>query len=1398
MYRVLLLLIWKVCCIALLAAAGNVATPRSTEAASAGVTVCSAIPDPRSSNIARQQIFAVGGCAVAAFSNGGPDASGDAPLILFFDPFDSNTSNDSINNFRISFFQPDVSNVSINGVAQPAGAGATSFDVNITAPTDFTVQYDFGGATLNFTVNANPNTNMLGGFTVMAGAANTAPELVAPLNVGFPESQSAARTVIDFNANDAEAETENGGGLTYSFTTNNGGGADNGAFNIDTNNGLLTFITAPDFENPGSDDGDNTFEIQVTVTDSGGLTDFQDITVTVTDVVESQTITFNQPADVTFGETASLSATASSSLAVVFSTPSAGICSIVGTTLTAEGVGSCVINANQPGDATFSAAPEVSQTIMILQRDVTLSATQQSKTYGEALTLDNTAFTVADQGNGGDTTLPFGNMIDTVTIRSQTGVDASQTAFVATFSDEIAISAPVAGSSFNANNYNLTFVTGDLVVNPRDLTVTATGQQKEFGTAITLDNTAFTIADEGNAGDTTLPNGEQIDTVTLSSASGADANTAAVVGTLADDITIGAITVANGSVGFDPSNYNITTVASDFTIVDTIAPTVVITTDSGGSFNESVPGTFMATVTFSEAVTGFVDGELTATNATVGTLAPAGGAGTVFTATITPAGTGDVALNVAANVAQDGGGNDNVAAATVTVTQADDVVPTVAITTDSGGSFNASAPGTFTATITFSEVVSGFVDGELTATNATVGTLAPAGGAGTVFTATITPDNNGDVALNVAANVAQDGGGNNNTAAPTVTVTKNDDVAPTVAIINLPANHDGVTPFNVTVQFSEDVLNFVMGDVTIGGGGAVTNFTQVNASTYTVEITPTIGNDVTVDVTANVAEDAAGIMNTAAPQATIGDNSDMDAPTVVITTPSDEHDSVTPFVATVTFNEPVIGFANSELKATNATVGALTNVGGAGTTFTATITPDGPLDIVLSVAANVAEDAAGNMNEAAEDLTITGTIVEQTQIVIANFLQNRANHILSNQPDITGFITGRNLSGGGSAGNLALNATTGSQVLAFSTSRSKILAGLKQAEERALSGIPSQTATSSDPLAVLATQASSLSDSHSSGERVSTPRRGQGDHNVGVGSYGFAGDDATLQTGAELIANQRQAADVVLDGDGNTLATQPSRAGTWDVWTEIYGSSSNSGASDSSLWVGYLGAHYFIDDNTLFGVIGQIDWADETNAEFNSRADGVGFLIGPYIAGQLPGQNLFYEARVSWGTSDNDVSPIGTFTDSFDTTRFLASGKLSGSFAYDQYTISPEVSVSYFEDNQHSYTDTLGNLIPEQTVSLGEIRFGPDISQNIVLDDGTLFAPNIGISGVFNFGIAENAASQGFALGNDDFRARVDAGFSATNPSTGMTLTLEGFYDGIGIEDFDSYGGRARVTVPLN
>ena len=632
--------------------------------------------------------------------------------------------------------------------------------------------------------------------------------------------------------------------------------------------------------------------------------------------------------------------------------------------------------------------------------------------------------------------------------------------------------------------------------------------------------------------------------------------------------------------------------------------------------------------------------------------------------------------------------------------------------------------------------------------------------------------NSGDNNYQIQVQV-EDSGGLTTTQDITVTVTdvNEDTTAPTVTISGVPTITDGVTTFGATFTFDEDVTGFdAASDITTNGSAtAPTGGPRI----YTSTITPNASADTTVQVAANVAQDAATNANTASATSTASlATLDATAPTVTITTSSASHDGSTAFTATVTFNEPVNGFLPSEITATNATLGGAFTTGADGdAVYTIEVTPTGPQDVVLSIAAAVAKDAAGNDNLAAADVTVTGTVVQITKERITSFLTNRANHILNNQPNLTGFITGQSNTGGGPLGYLAINGNEGSQNVRFATSRSKVLA--------ARDGGSSAGASLISPTAQERIDAAFGQPEATEAYGIDGPLLGFAPAEDGKAIAAAADDDTTL-------------------GFGEADGVSPSRAGTWDIWTEIYGSRSYVETSTSSLWVGFVGMHYFVDDRNVIGLIGQLDWSEETNSAVNSSADGTGWMIGPYIAGQFKDQNLFYEASIRYGQSDNTISPIGTYTDSFDTTRWMASGKLSGTYKHDDITIRPEASVTWYEETQEAYTDSLSNAIPESTVSLGELRFGPTFSRTMILDDGTQFAPTLGINGVYNFDLSDNNASQGATAGTEELRARISAGFAATNPDNGITLTTEFFYDGLFINDYETYGGRARVTVPLN
>ncbi len=99
----------------------------------------------------------------------------------------------------------------------------------------------------------------------------------------------------------------------------------------------------------------------------------------------NQTISFTStaPAAATFGgPTYTVTATATSGLPVAFTIDAAasGVCSIAGSTVSFIGVGTCVINANQAGDATFNPAPQVQQSFVVARADQTITFTSTAPT----------------------------------------------------------------------------------------------------------------------------------------------------------------------------------------------------------------------------------------------------------------------------------------------------------------------------------------------------------------------------------------------------------------------------------------------------------------------------------------------------------------------------------------------------------------------------------------------------------------------------------------------------------------------------------------------------------------------------------------------------------------------------------------------------------------------------------------------------------------------------------------------------------------------------------------------------------------------------------------------------------------------------------------------------------
>ena len=551
-------------------------------------------------------------------------------------------------------------------------------------------------------------------------------------------------------------------------------------------------------------------------------------------------------------------------------------------------------------------------------------------------------------------------------------------------------------------------------------------------------------------------------------------------------------------------------------VVDNIAPTVTI---SGVSPTSTAA--FTVTITFSEGVNGFAVGDITVGNGAASAFTGSGG-DTEFTALITPTADGAVTVDVAADAAMDTAGNGNTAAAQASSIY-DNTAPTVASimrqtptssptnadvltwrvtfseavanvdaadfavsnttatltatavsgsslaydVTASGGNLGSldatvtlsfaagqniadragnaltnTAPtganeasyvvdniaptvtisgvsptsmAAFTVTITFSEGVAGFAVEDIAVGNGAASAFTGSDG-DTEFTALIAPTADGEVTVDVAADVATDAAGNGNTAATrvssTYTAPPTDTVAPTVSSImrqsptSSPTNADVLT---WRVTFSEAVANVDAADFTVAGTTATLTATAVSGSSAQYDVTVSGGNLAGLNATVTLAfvagqniQDVAG--NALANTTPTGANEasyvvDNIAPTVTISGVSPT--STAAFTVTITFTEGVNGFTVEDITVGNGAASAFTGSGG-DTEFTALITPTADGAVTVDVAAGVAMDAAGNGNTAAAQAS---SIYDNTAPTVSSIMRQSPTSSPTNADVLTWRVT---------------------------------------------------------------------------------------------------------------------------------------------------------------------------------------------------------------------------------------------------------------------------------------------------------------------------------------------------------------------------------------------------------
>lgn len=338
-----------------------------------------------------------------------------------------------------------------------------------------------------------------------------------------------------------------------------------------------------------------------------------------------------------------------------------------------------------------------------------------------------------------------------------------------------------------------------------------------------------------------------------------------------------------------------------------------------------------------------------------------------------------------------------------TCTDTDATSPTVGISSTETSPTNTSP---IPVTITFSESVSGFEIGDIVVTNGTAGNLSTLDN--TVYTADITPTGDGEITVNIAANVAWDLAGNYNEVALEFTI-ESDSIAPTLSAVSIASDNDDPTlakegdTITVSLTSNENIetptVTIAGKSASVTGGPTVWNaeYTVINSDTngavsFTIAFTDLAGND--GSPVSAVTDGSSVEIDTVAPDAPVitsiaGDGyiNISEQATIVVVGTAEANSTVSVSLtggATVTWSGTADGTTGNysiNIEGTILTDGTITPLvtatDAAGNVSTATISPTATKDVV---APEIASHTPGINAVNVEGNTITITFNEAVNV----------------------------------------------------------------------------------------------------------------------------------------------------------------------------------------------------------------------------------------------------------------------------------------------------------------------------------------------------------------------------------------------------------------------------------
>ena len=523
-------------------------------------------------------------------------------------------------------------------------------------------------------------------------------------------------------------------------------------------------------------------------------------------------------------------------------------------------------------------------------------------------------------------------------------------------------------------------------------------------------------------------------------------------------------------------------------------------------------------------------------------------------------------------------------------------------------------------------------------------------------------------------------------------------------------------------------------------------------------------------------------------------------------------------VWTVNFTEPVSNFGTDNIELTGTTAQVIVSPSGSSNTFTMSVTPS-PSDEDISLAVIQPEppivgaiDASGNQLQ----VEIRSSIrIERAQEVIENVIENTRDHYVDSSPSLSSRLVRLSSSRVSSPTRTPTTTPTPTPTPTPTTTTSPTPTPTTTTTTTT-SPTPTPTTTSTPTPTTTTPPTSTPTPTRSDDDLSNTDiekyiRNFSANGTNGSMSASIGMDVGTHSFGAFMSGTHREyeySGVFALDSSPSGYSDWFSRLVPTDdfsgleFWVQTtYSVTEQQDVSDSSTLFMHMGVDMPMGEDSIFGALLQIDVTDQESAPFVvqgmdavSSVDTTGWMFGPYYASDL-GSGATFEARASLGGSSGKISPFGTYTDDYSTSRLFLTTSVSQSIISlaNDWTFTPRLEYSYYFENQEAYMDGGRNsaLVPASDFALGRLSLGPKVSKVYNYGKDATLSPSIGFTGTFD---STERSSGNTTTTDKTTTGKLDFGLDYRT-NDGLSWNVGGYYDIITEGDITSYGLTAGVSL---